>query len=417
MNDNIEVLENEFKLVENEETFISYQPVPVQPFVATLTTDNYRYGLSIFDDGKGQKAHIVLTKKIIQLQEINGIFYFDGVPETEIDWSELIDSEQTLDRQPLRALFTCIDRLLEEGLAKGLVPYEFDGSCEVNLSIKKLAKMLGWDPSVASSRQFQYLYRTILGYENILGILPGKNGKNKRGQRRFRFSRVMFLTEFDLSNDRMRFSSPYFCKLKMASYRESLIATETKGRLLINTNENGLPLRKPSETLLIKSTMKESYAAEAIEYIIPYLERSSNLKKGNVPALLADTIVEHCPNLKRQLDRSTAQNKNVTLDRFWMKLWIDISNDSYVMNAFPDIEFPDPQDKASRPSYTKLKKVKFSFPHKKKKKNWIYEVDKEGNQYIVPPTKPAKQILEEAEEAKKKKKNEDENEDKEKGTD
>lgn len=336
--------------------------VPVQKYVALLTGREYSHGLSIYNDGT---AHIIKTKKPIMVEKGFGdVFYFDGVPESQIDWSDVVDAGQSLDRQPLRILFTCIDQLFEKGIADGSIDFLSPNSqTEVSISIRDLLRQMGTDPDHVTPERMQNVLRTIMAYENVIGMIPKEDSVS------YTYHRVLFWTSFDPQKKIIKFISPYLWELKRASYQRSLIF-EKHGKRYVGS-------RTPSKTNLMKASLKDGYASEIIEVVLVLLERTSNLKKDQYPTILASTIIEQCPMLSATLKESTPNNRYVILDRAWRRAWSDIRIHTYVYDAFKNLQLPDPNSKTSRPTYKNLKKTKFVFKHDGKIKNWMYDMDKD----------------------------------------
>ena len=141
----------------------------IPTFITNPSKLEWENALTITED---KKAHMMRTRKIIKLEYKNGEFYFDDIPESQIDWSEILADNQTNeDIMPLAVLFSAVEQQMEKEIRnEAEIDWDTIRSKEVVVYVPELMKKMGLQTNV-SRLQVGKLIEKIMGYENIIGCI------------------------------------------------------------------------------------------------------------------------------------------------------------------------------------------------------------------------------------------------------
>lgn len=304
-----------------------------------------------------------------ELKYENGVMYFRGL---EASTATLIDQEDNevdlakLDLITLRGLYSVIlqdiSKMAEETGLLNLVEKVKDPQFlthNVRIHIPDFLRMQGYAPNL-SEDSISYTQAKFLSYQNILGIMKEEEG----GRTYYSPYPVMLYAGTDTKTNDIIFTSPYMNALILTILNKSIQRDKKK---VPKTNSAGKPFLLPSHSYLIKSTiMKEKNwrAAEIVFIIVTLIEQAGD----NVPHILAQTIVDRCPELKAALNRETPAHRNQILKRAFSKAWELLETKTRLREYYKDIVLPNPKDSANIPTNSTLN-MKFEFPHKGKKRS------------------------------------------------
>lgn len=168
----------------------------------------------------------------------------------------------------------------------------------------------------------------------------------------------------DADKNTITFASPYITRIVKDIY-EASIKRNKKGEPLLK--KNGEPQMYPAYSYLIDMSIVKERNKKAVEIVcavVALIEQAGN----NIPHIRAMTIIERCPLLSRSLHEKSNGNKNNFLKRAFVKAWDLLLKKTYLNSVYKNIQLPDPKDKSSIPTSSKLDKV-FTFPHEGKNKN------------------------------------------------
>ena len=341
----------------------------IPTFITNPSKLEWENALTITED---KKAHMMRTRKIIKLEYKNGEFYFDDIPESQIDWSEILADNQTNeDIMPLAVLFSAVEQQIESEIRKEEeIDWDTLSSKEVVIYVPELMKKMGLQTNV-SRLQVGKLIEKIMGYENIIGCIPKIEYGELVG---YRFSRVMFWKAYDTKSNTIMFESPYMYELKHSMYLDSLVYD---GDYPVLKN-NGHQKRIPTASRLLRGRSKYTYGYEVARYICNYIERLGG-NGDRVPKVTTWTILQNCEDLKNAIEKLAPKHRNNTLERAFKEGMVILDKESRLRDAFiniciPNTDMLEKEDwKQYIPTYKKLKSLTWEFPHEGRNPNFIQD--------------------------------------------
>ena len=340
----------------------------VPTFLTNPSSLEWEKALTITSD---KKACMMRTRKIVKLEYKNGEFYFDDIPQSQIDWSEILSDNQTNeDIMPLAVLFSTVEQRYEKELRKDPDNLDWDTMAKEDniVYVPELMQKMGLQTNV-SRLQVGKLIEKIMGYENIIGCLPKYSYGQLVG---YRYARVMFWKTYDTDTNTIQFQSPYFCYLKQSMYLDSLVYEDDDVPVLLS---NGHQKREPMTSRLLRGRSRYTYGYEIARYICNYIEQLGG-EGDRIPRVSAAKIVERCPDLKNRLETETPNHRNVILARAFKEGFTILDKDSRLREAYIDIKLPetdkltDKKWKSYFPQYSKLTEKYYTFPHKGRNPNY-----------------------------------------------
>ena len=341
-------------------------------FLTNPSSKEYEHALTITSD---DKAHMMRTRMNVKLELKDGEFYFNDVPESRIDWSEIMtDNQSNTDIMPLKVLYSTLDQMVESKLRTGEnVDWDEVSDRGVEVYIPDLMQKMGLKTNV-SSLQVGKLVEKIAGYENVIGVVP-KYDEFTGELAGYIYARAMLWHQVDSTKNTIRFVSPYFVLLKRALYEASLQYDRFNQ---IELNANGRPKRIPTTSRLLPARNRYSYGYEIAAFVCILIERVGG-KGDRVPKVTAARIVEECPDLKRVLENETPAHRNTILKRAFKEGLRILDKESRLREAYVGIEIPDTDKmtaddwKEYLPTYTKLNSVIWAFPHKGRSPDYVQD--------------------------------------------
>ena len=139
--------------------------------------------------------------------------------------------------------------------------------------------------------------------------------------------------------------------MKMA---QASIQRDRQGRPKLSNS--GKPFVLPSHTYLVKSSIakeRNKRASEIVCIVTTLIEQAGD----NTPHIMAQTIVDRCPDLKNALEVAKPADANKALKRAFSKAWELLQTQTDLQKAYKNIQFPD-----AIPTCGTLDMV-FEFPH------------------------------------------------------
>ena len=333
----------------------------IPTFITNPSKLEWENALTITED---KKAHMMRTRKIIKLEYKNGEFYFDDIPESQIDWSEILADNQTNeDIMPLAVLFSAVEQQMEKEIRnEAEIDWDTLDSKEVEVYVPELMKKMGLQTNI-SRLQVGKLIEKIMGYENIIGCIPRIECGELVG---YVFSRVMVWKEYDTKSNTIKFESPYMYRLKHSMYLDSLVYD---GDYPVLKN-NGRQKRIPTMSRLLKGRSKYTYGYEIARYICNYIETLGGTG-DRVPRVSFGKIIEKCPDLQSALEKSKPADRNKLMKRAFKEGLVILDKDSRLREAYIDIQIPDTDaiEKKKKwsdyvTSYGRRNDFFWTFPHK-----------------------------------------------------
>ncbi len=223
-------------------------------------------------------------------------------------------------------------------------------------SVPTLAEYIGLQSNL-NKKDIARIIEKTQSYHNVIGVLHGtRNGKPVQS--------LYPVLNFEGYNDKtntISFSSPYMNYVIKTVYNLSIRKTKDGKKKL---KKNGDPLRLPSHSYLIDSSIakeRNKAAVENIVIIVTLIEQAGD----NIPRIKAKTIIERNVQLAERLRES--KNQAQLLKRTFIKTWQLLSDNTKLRDAYKEIELPSPDDPAFIPTPKTLEEMVFSFPHKGKK--------------------------------------------------
>ena len=165
----------------------------------------------------------------------------------------------------------------------------------------------------------------------------------------------------DADKNTISFASPYITRIVKDIYAAS-IRRDRKGESLLK--KNGEPQTYAVYSYLIDMGIVKEKNKKAVEIVCAVVALIEQAGK-KLPHIKAETIIERCPLLSRSLQGQSNGNKNNLLKRAFTKAWELLREKTYLNPVYQNIQLPDPEDKSSIPTSSRLGMV-FYFPHEGK---------------------------------------------------
>ena len=152
----------------------------IPTFITNPSKLEWENALTITED---KKAHMMRTRKIIKLEYKNGEFYFDDIPESQIDWSEILADNQTNDDiMPLAVLFSAVEQQMEKEIRnEAEIDWDTIRSKEVVVYVPELMKKMGYtnyrleEVNNAIFANIEVLCRSGVKYYMVLDNVPHRS--------------------------------------------------------------------------------------------------------------------------------------------------------------------------------------------------------------------------------------------------
>lgn len=316
-----------------------------------VTFQKYQYSMSLYQSGG---AYLQPLSSTDGLKFKNGKMYFDGAKMKEVSEVELQNMKtkegiEHIDLSTLRIFYSIILTQFEANNCRGLQDV-------LTMRVPTLAEFIGLQSNL-NKKDIARVIEKTQSYHNVIGVLHGtRNGKPVQS--------LYPVLNFEGYNDKtntISFSSPYMNYVIKTVYNLSIKKTKDGKKKL---KKNGDPLRLPSHSYLIDSSIakeRNKAAVENVVIIITLIEQAGD----NIPRIKAKTIVERNVQLAERLSES--KNQAQLLKRTFIKTWQLLRENTKLQEAYKEIELPQPNDPAFIPTPKTIEEMVFSFPHKGKK--------------------------------------------------
>lgn len=321
--------------------------------LAVTTFASYQHSISLFQEGG---AYLQPLSSTDGLKFKRGRMYFDGAQMREVSEVELQNMKTKegiadIDLSMLRIFYSII-----------LTRFEASGYTELKevltMSVPTLAEFMGLQSNI-NKKDIDRIIEKTQSYHNIIGVLNGtRNGRPAQS-----LFPVLNFEGYNSRNNTIKFSSPYMNYVINTVYKLSIRKSKNGKELL---KKNGEPLRVPTHSYLIDSSIvkeRNKVAVENVVIIVTLIEQAGN----NIPRIKASTIVERNVQLEYRLEKS--KNATQLLRRTFIRTWELLRENTRIKEVYKNIQLPDPKDPAAIPTMSTLNKMVFSFPHEGKIKN------------------------------------------------
>lgn len=314
-----------------------------------ITNHEYQNAMTF---NKNSNACLQLLSDKSRLKFKKDVLLFNGFPVTSADLQELYteDGIEKINFSLLMAIYGIILQRFSESQPEN---YKTE---IITVYYPEFAKKTGKSTNI-THRDMGECIKNMKLLGNVVGIIG--NG-TKSGD----ILPALAYIGSDADKNTVSFASPYITRLVKDIY-EASIKGDKKGRPLLK--KNGEPQMYPAYSYLIDMGIvkeKNKKAVEIVCAVVALIEQAGN----NIPHIRVRTIIERCPLLSRSLQGKPNGNKNNFLKRAFTKAWDLLQKKTYLSSVYKNIQLPDPKDKPSIPTSSKLGKV-FTFPHEGKNKN------------------------------------------------
>ena len=337
-------------------------PCPEKLAVSTLT--HYEHSLSFHQEGRAYMQHLKISTDGLKFE--NGEMFFDGAlePISTVELKNMSTQKgiEKIDIPLLSFYYSVILTKYQERLKRG----ESLGDITNQLTTvyaPDLARAIGIIPTGEDGGLHRTDILKIMDkmsvFHSIVGIMHiTRNGKPDKS-----YFPVLNFEGYDSEKNTISFYSPYLIYVVRKIFSEAR-KLDKKGNPKLN--RNGVPILNPHHSFLIKSTIateRNKAAVENVKIIVQVIERTGN---SGTPHIKASTIIERNEVLKLRLSKST--NSLQMLSRVFKRTWELLREQTSLLDAYEDIELPDPEDIRFIPTPGNLDKLVFKFPHKGKKR-------------------------------------------------
>ena len=329
--------------------------------VAIPTYQPYQYATSLFPDGLAYLQPGINTD-VLKFQDGKLFFEDPSGIMRKVSEAELITNFRT--QEPitkinglhiLRVYYSIILENYIDAIKKKLPLPTI-----IKLYVPDLAEYLGYDREI-NPETIKGIIAKMMSFHNVIGVMRStRNDKVYKS-----FYPIFFFSGYDEKTNTIEIYSPYVHKVIETIYEEA-IKRDAK-TYLPKLNQKGEPIRLPSHSFLIKPSIgneKNLAAIENVMIIVQLIEQS-----GNYPAnIKVSTIIERNPQFKYRLDESNSKHKTQLLQRIFKRTWELLRTETTLIDAYKNIQLPDPNNPANIPTMKTLDMV-FTFPHEGKLKN------------------------------------------------
>ena len=193
-------------------------------------------------------------------------------------------------------------------------------------------------------------------FHNVIGVMEIKrNGRDGKS-----YYPVLNFEGYDEKSNTIEVSSPYLFHIIELIYQATLVIDKRSKQPKLK--KNGEPLRLPSHSYMVKSSISSERNQAAVENVViitAVIEQAGD----NTPLIRASTIIERNSQFKERLEES--KNPNQLLQRTFKRTWELLREQTRLKEFYKDIQLPDPEDSKNIPTMKTLNRV-FEFPHKGK---------------------------------------------------
>lgn len=336
-------------------------PCPAQ--LATPTLSGYEHSLSFHQEGNAYMKHLKIRTDGLTFE--NGEMFFKGTlePISTIELKDMQTKEgvEEIDIPLLSFYYSVILSKYQERLQKGESLGEITSQL-TTVYAPELARTIGIIPTGEDGglhrADIHKIMEKMSDFHNILGIMHVK----RNGRPQESYFPVLNFEGYDAEKNTISFYSPYLIYVVRKIFDEAR-ELDKKGNPKLN--RKGFPRLTPHHSFLIKSTIvkeRNKAAIDNVRIIVQVIEQTGNF---GTPHIKASTIVERNEVLKLRLEKDTHPNR--LLSRVFKRTWELLREQTNLLNAYEDIELPDPEDICFIPTTSNLDTLVFEFPHKGKK--------------------------------------------------
>lgn len=314
-----------------------------------ITNHEYQNAMTL---NKNNTAYLQLLSDKSRLKFKKDILLFNELPTTSADLQELYteDGIEKVNFCLLMAIYSIILQRFSESQPEN---YKTE---IITVYYPEFAKKTGKSTHI-TYKDIEECIKNMKLLGNMVGIIGN-------GTKSSDILPVLACIGNDADKNTISFASPYITRIVNDIYGAS-IKRNKKGEPLLK--KNGEPQMCPAYSYLIDMSIvkeKNKKAVEIVCAVVALIEQAGN----NIPHIRIRTIIERCPLLSRSLYGQSSGNKNNFLKRAFAKAWDLLQKKTYLSSVYKNIQLPDPKDKPSIPTSSKLDKV-FTFPHEGKNKN------------------------------------------------
>lgn len=310
---------------------------------AIITNKEYKDALTM---NKNDNAYLVMLRKGIDYKIDTNRIYINNLAASSTVLHEVSTYKgmEDINFVLLRGIYSLILGFTEEKVKAGKAIQSI-----YTISIPDLLRYFGknkWGKNEINS-----LNNSFYNLQSLVGIINGD------------ILPVFYITDKDKHNKTISFSCPYLCRVIKEVHKASSIRRKKTNSM---NNNSLLYEKKASHSYLIKPSIyneRNKKAIETVHIIVTLIERSGKYK----PHIRAKTIVDNNPLLIHSMNNSNTSNKNIMLQRTFVKSWELLRNQTLLNETYGDIQLPDPKDKKKIPTTSTLDMV-YEFPNAGKNK-------------------------------------------------
>lgn len=314
------------------------------------TYEGYQNSVSLYQSGG---AYLQPLSSVEALKFKDGKLYFENMTqlnvEAELQNLKTKEGIENIDLPVLRVFYAIICNSFQVSDYTRIEDV-------ITMDIADLAEYMGL-PRNLNKQEVQRLLDKLQSYHNIVGVVHGmRNGKPVKS-----YYQVLNFEKYEDKNRTVTFSSPYMNYVIKTLY--SLAIRKTKDGKTKH-KKNGDPLRLPTHSYLIDSSIakeRNKAAVENVVILVSLIERAGD----NIPRIKASTLIEHNVQLAERLE--TAANPRALLKTTFTKTWELLKTKTRLQETYKNIQLPEPNDPAFMPTMKTLNELVFTFPHEGKK--------------------------------------------------
>ena len=320
--------------------------------MTTITNQKYKNAVSLQQRAEDE-AYLQPCKMAIdniqglQYDATTGQFMMRGYALSAADVRDFATNEipQDLDLPFLQFIYSIIWQAFRIQYIQGRGK-QFTNIRDIGIYFPQIARALGKSHHIGRSDEEAFI-RKLHSYNTIIGYIRGK------------YQPILVFTGEGHGDDGLiYFQSPYLMQVIYDLYKASIRLTKDHKPKL---SSSGKPDLKPFHSTLVKASLateRNKLAACNVIEIVYTIENAGH----STPHIKARTLIDRNPQLKAKLEEQELYRQNQLLKRVFTKTWELLKTQTDLLEAYKDIQLPDPESGDSIPTMATLDKV-YSFPH------------------------------------------------------
>lgn len=331
----------------------------VRDMLAIPTDENYQYAIStLYKD----RAHLQPLAEALasQITYRNGMLFYQDHALSDKDLEQHHnDDPMAMADVDLPMLYFLYSQIFYDLQERFKTPEEIDAAIRdpkfddysVVFYVPQFLEMFGL-PLNMSQESIDLMIAKLARFHNIMGIIPTPYGPSHYP--------ALFMRGHDAEKNTIKIMSPYFNQIIMRARRDSYKAVCSP-----KPKNRGPALPAPIVSTLVKASISKEKNKNAVEmvYRIVALIEQAGPSKDALPHINALELVNRCEHLRLDLEKASLNYKNTILRRTFTRAWELLEEQTTLREHYRNIQFPFPE---KMPTYLRLGKVTFEFPHEGK---------------------------------------------------